>query len=224
VTIEIVPFKSFYKAEKKHQDYYKKNPIRYNLYTFNSGRYQFVDKVWGKERYVDYTQYHDEPVEETGSGGNNTHYSKPTEEIIRSMLTPLQYRVTQENETEPPFNNAYWDEKREGIYVDIVTGEPLFSSTDKYRSGTGWPSFTKPIEPGVVTEEQERTLFGILIEIRSRIGNSHLGHLFDDGPAPTGLRYCINSAALRFIPKAQMESQGYSEYLELFYQRVAESS
>lgn len=224
VTIEIVPFKSFYKAEKKHQNYYKKNPIRYNFYTFNSGRYQFVDEAWGEERFVDYTQYRDEPAEKTAPAGKNTRYSKPTEAIIRSMLTPLQYRVTQENDTEQPFNNAYWDEKREGIYVDVVTGEPLFSSTDKYRSGTGWPSFTKPIQPEVVTENDERSLFGVRTEIRSRISDSHLGHLFDDGPAPTGLRYCINSAALRFVPRAQMESQGYSEYLKVFFEMMAESS
>ncbi|MCU7851307.1 MAG: peptide-methionine (R)-S-oxide reductase MsrB [Candidatus Thiodiazotropha sp. (ex Monitilora ramsayi)] len=223
VTIEIVPFTKFYKAEKRHQDYYKKNPVRYKFYTYNSGRYQFVDKHWGEERYVDYTQFRDEPVVETESGRKNVHYRKPSEEVIRDMLTPLQYRVTQEDGTESPFNNAYWNEKREGIYVDIVTGEPLFSSTDKYRSGTGWPSFTKPIAPEVVTEREDWKLFGVRTEIRSRIGDSHLGHLFDDGPAPTGLRYCMNSAAMRFVPKAQMESEGYSAYLELFSSRVAVS-
>ncbi|MCU7797436.1 MAG: peptide-methionine (R)-S-oxide reductase MsrB [Candidatus Thiodiazotropha sp. (ex Myrtea spinifera)] len=224
VTIEIVPFNKFYKAEKKHQDYYKKNPVRYKFYTYNSGRYQFVDKHWGEERYVDYTQFRDEPDDETDSGGKKAHYSKPSKEVIKDILTPLQYQVTQEDGTESPFNNAYWNEKREGIYVDVVTGEPLFSSTDKYRSGTGWPSFTKPIGPEVVTEREDWKLFGVRTEIRSRIGDSHLGHLFDDGPAPTGLRYCMNSAAMRFVPKAQMESEGYSEYLELFSTRVAVSN
>ncbi|MCU7812932.1 MAG: peptide-methionine (R)-S-oxide reductase MsrB, partial [Candidatus Thiodiazotropha sp. (ex Notomyrtea botanica)] len=203
--------------------YYKKNPVRYKFYTYNSGRYQFVDKHWGEERYVDYTQFRDEPVEETESGGQKAHYSKPSKEVIKDMLTPLQYQVTQEDGTESPFNNTYWNEKREGIYVDVVTGEPLFSSTDKYRSGTGWPSFTKPIAPEVVTEREDWKLFGVRTEIRSRIGDSHLGHLFDDGPAPTGLRYCMNSAAMRFVPKTQMESEGYSEYLKLFSTRVAEN-
>jgi len=133
-----------------------------------------------------------------------------------SQLTPLQYRVTQKNGTETPFDNAYWNNKQEGIYVDVVSGEPLFSSTDKFDSGTGWPSFTQPLVPENIVEKTDRSLFMTRIEVRSRQAGSHLGHVFNDGPPPTGLRYCINSAALRFIPKARLETEGYGRYLSLF--------
>jgi peptide methionine sulfoxide reductase msrA/msrB len=143
-------------------------------------------------------------------------FRKPADERLRKQLTPLQYEVTQEDGTEHPFRNEYWDNKREGIYVDIVSGEPLFSSIDKFKSGTGWPSFTRPISKAAVTEYEDSKFFMTRVELRSQLADSHLGHVFDDGPEPTGLRYCINSASLRFIPKENLEAEGYGEYLSLF--------
>lgn len=145
-----------------------------------------------------------------------TKYTKPTQDEIRNTLTPLQHHVTQQEGTEPAFNNEYWDNKKPGIYVDVVSGEPLFSSQDKYDSGTGWPSFTRPLEPDHIVTRKDHKLFMSRIEVRSKLADSHLGHLFDDGPAPSGLRYCMNSASLRFIPVERLEEEGYGQYLALF--------
>ena len=204
VVTEIIKASKFYKAEDYHQDYSKKNPIRYKYYRYRSGRDQYLKKIWGGGMKPEETRNHDKK------------YKKLSKEELRKKLNPLQYEVTQEEGTERPFDNEYWDNKKEGIYVDIVSGKPLFSSLDKYDSGTGWPSFTKPLEPGNTVEVEDRSFFTVRTEVRSKHADGHLGHVFRDGPKPTGLRYCINSASLRFIPKEDLKKEGYGEYIKLF--------
>jgi methionine-R-sulfoxide reductase/methionine-S-sulfoxide reductase len=187
IATQILPAKTFFPAEEYHQDFYKKNSFRYTLYRQGSGRDKFIEKNW--------------PIDQSQ---------------LKTKLTDLQYHVTQENGTEPPFQNEYWNNDREGIYVDVISGEPLFTSKDKFNSECGWPSFSKPIVTASVKEQADLSHGMTRTEVRSKKADSHLGHVFPDGPGPNGLRYCINSASLRFIPKENLDSEGYSEYSVLF--------
>lgn len=206
LSVAVLPRAEFYPAENYHQDYARNNYLEYGYYRNASGRDDFIRKHWGENVMPSLSEF-------------NTYmnFKKPSKDELKKDLTPLQYEVTQENGTETAFKNEYWDNKAEGLYVDIISGEPLFSSLDKFDSGTGWPSFTGPLEPANIVLREDRSIFGSRTEVRSRAADSHLGHVFKDGPPENGgLRYCMNSAALRFIPREKLDEEGYGKYARLF--------
>lgn len=211
LALEVLPRTTFYPAERYHQDYYKENTLKYGYYRRASGRDAFVQKHWGTDAGSI------SPQNTTTGDTSWAQFKKPSSDELQKTLSEESFKVTQKDGTERAFSNQYWDTKDEGIYVDVVSGEPLFSSLDKYDSGTGWPSFVRPIDDSFVVKKDDSSFFSTRTEVRSRYADSHLGHVFPDGPKDKGgLRYCMNSAALRFVPKADMEKEGYAEYLNLF--------
>ncbi len=226
IAVDIVPYTNFYVAEDYHQDYYKKNPLPYRYYRRGSGRDDYIERVWGaratdarKKVCITATCAAVRPTmsSRVSQQSEERNYTRPDDATLKESLTSLQYDVTQKEKTEPAFRNKYWDNHREGIYVDVVSGEPLFSSTDKFDSGTGWPSFLKPIEPGHIVERDDYTLLYRRVELKSAGARSHLGHIIFDGPEDNDrVRYCINSAALRFIPKEELPGTPYERFLSLF--------
>jgi peptide methionine sulfoxide reductase msrA/msrB len=239
VATEIVDAGPFYPAEEYHQNYYSKNPVRYRFYKTGCGRARRLEQLWGDEAGGHAASTGEAPTAAAGNGGafrvtptddhgtaatkgSTMTFVKPSDKELKAKLTPLQYDVTQNEGTEPPFQNAYWNNHEDGIYVDVVSGEPLFSSLDKYESGTGWPSFSRPLAPDNVVTERDFKLLLPRTEVRSKHADSHLGHVFSDGPKPTGLRYCMNSASLRFVPVSKLEQEGYGQYLPLFEAKKAQ--
>jgi peptide methionine sulfoxide reductase msrA/msrB len=220
IATAIQPLGEFYVAEDYHQNYHKTSSLRYDFYRGASGRNQFIDANWKSDNTV--YQLSENLV--MGGAYPWQTFVKPSDDVLKEQLTALQYDVTQHEGTERPFTNEYDENKEAGIYVDIVSGEPLFSSTHKFDSGTGWPSFWRPLDPDNIVLNEDRSFFTVRTEVRSRYGDSHLGHVFTDGPEPTGLRYCMNSASMKFIPQTELADAGYSDYLYLFEDTTASAN